>query len=116
MQPGLLPKLDKGAVTSDTFEVLEKAGVIKPGGSKVVLGRYQKRRDDISKAMSVRSYVPSTQCRSGLGGMRIQVSDERITELNSLVARMNKKCYRGNKDIPQESKYYLERTCKTSII
>ena len=114
--PGLLPKADKDAVTSDTFEILAKAGVVNPGGSKVVLGRSKKKRDDISKAMSVRAYVPSTQRRSLLGGVRIQVSDERITELNSLVARTNKKCYRRNKDLPRESKYSLERTCKTSII
>ena len=80
------------------------------------LGRSKKKRDDISKAMSVRANVPSTQRRSVLGGVRIQVSDERITELNSLVTRTNGKCYRGYKDIPRELKYSLERTCKTSII
>ena len=51
-----------------------------------------------------------------LGGVRIQVSDKRIAELNSLVARTNGKCYRRNQDIPRELKYSLERTCKTSII
>ena len=82
----------------------------------MVLGRSQKRRDDISKAVSLQAYVPSTQHRSVLGGVSIQVSDDCITELNTLVARTNKKCYRGNKDITRESKYFLERTCKTSII
>ena len=110
--PGLLPKVDKDAVTADTYGILAKARVIKPGGSKVVLGRSQKRRDDINKAVSVRAYVSSNQRRSVLGVVRIQVSDEHITELNSLVARTNKKCYHGNKDIPRESKYSLERTCK----
>ena len=114
--PDLLPKVDKDAVTADTFGILAKAGVIKPGGSKVVLGRSQKRRDDISKAVSVQAYVPSTQRRSVLGGVHIHVSDDHITELNILVARTNKKCYRRNKDIPRESKYSLEWTCKTSII
>ena len=90
--------------------------MIKPGGSKVVLGGSQKRRDYISKEVSVRAYVPSTQCRSVLGGVHIQVSEKRVTEINSLVERTNKKCYHGNKDIPRESKYSLERTCKTSII
>ena len=40
-----------------------------------------------------------------LGGVRIKVSDKRIAELNSLVARTNGKCYRENQDIPRESKY-----------
>ena len=42
--PGLIPKVDKDTVTADTFEILAKAGVINPGGSKVVLGRSKKRR------------------------------------------------------------------------
>ena len=113
---GLLPKVDKDAVTADRFEILEKAGVVKSGGSNVVLARSREKRDDISKAVSGRENVPSTQHRSVLGGLRIQVSDKRIAELNILVARTNGKCYRGNQDIPRESKYSLERTCKISII
>ena len=76
--PGLISKVDKESVTADTFETLEKARVIKPGGSKVVLGISQKRRDDISKAVSVQAYVLSTQRRSVLGGVRIKVSDKHI--------------------------------------
>ena len=90
--------------------------MVKPGGSNVVLARSRKKRGDISKAVSGRANVLSTQRRSVLGGVRIQVSDKRIAELNRLVARINGKCYRGNQNIPRESKYSLERTCKTSII
>ena len=59
--PDLLPKVDKGAVTADTFEILAKAGVIKHGGLNVVLARSQKKRGDISKAVSGRANVTSTQ-------------------------------------------------------
>ena len=114
--PGLLPKVDKGAVTADTFEILAKAGVVKPGGSNVVLARSLKNRGDIIKAVIGQANVPSTQRRTVLGGVRIQVSDKRIAELNSLVARTNGKCYRGNQDILRDSKYSKERTCRTSII
>ena len=51
-----------------------------------------------------------------LGDMHIQVSDKRIADPNSFVARTNGKCYHGDQNIPRESKYSLERTCKTSII
>ena len=50
--PGLLPKVDKDAVTADTFEILAKAGVVKPGGSNVFLAKSRKKRGDISKAVS----------------------------------------------------------------
>ena len=63
--------------------------MVKPGGSNVVLARSRKNRGDISKAVSGRANVPSTQHMIVLGGVRIQVSDNRIAELNSLVARTN---------------------------
>ena len=93
---GLLPKVDKGAVAAGTFEILAKAKVIKPGGSNVILARFRKKRGNISKAVSGQSNMPSTQRRSVLGGVRIQVNDKRIAELNILVARTNGKCYREN--------------------
>ena len=114
--PGLLPKVDKGTVTADTFEILAKAGVVKSGGSNVVLARSRKKRGNINKAVSGRANVPSTQRSIVLGGVRIQFIDKRIAELNSLVARTNGNCYRRNQNIPRESKYSLERTCKMSII
>ena len=114
--PGLLLKVYKGAVTAETFEIPAKTGVVKPGGSNVVLVRSRKKRGDISKEVSGRAHLPSTQCRSIMVGVRIQVSDKRIAEPNSFVARTNGKCYRGDQNIPRESKYSLERTCKTSII
>ena len=90
--PGLLPKVDKDAVTADTFEILAKARVVKLGGPNVFLARSRKKRGDIIKVVSGRANVPSDQHRSVLGGVRIQVSDKRIAELNSLVARTNGKC------------------------
>ena len=92
----LTPKVDKGAVAAGTFEILAKAKVIKPGGSNVILARFRKKRGNISKAVSGQSNMPSTQRRSVLGGVRIQVNDKRIAELNILVARTNGKCYREN--------------------
>ena len=82
----------------------------------MVLERSRKNRGYISKAVSGQANVPSNQLRSVLGGVRIQVSDKRIDELNSLVARTNGKCYLRNQNIPRELKYSLERTCKTSIM
>ena len=99
--PCLLPKVDKDAVTSDTFEILAKAGVVKPGGSNVFLARSRKKRGDIRNAVSGLANVPSTQRMSVLGGVRILVSDKRIAKLNTLVAITNGKCYRRNQDIPR---------------
>ena len=90
--------------------------MVKPGGSNVVLARYRKKMGDISKAVSGQANVTSTQRSIVFGGVRIRVRDNCIAELNILVARTNGKCYRGNPDIPRESKYSQERTCRTSII
>ena len=99
---------------STLLEAVPKARMVAPRSGSDNIPTVSWSMCEASMINPVVAYL--LRIRALLGGVRIQVSDESITELNSLVARTNEKCYRGNKDILRDSKYSLERTCKTSII